>query len=169
MKITTQRLAAQLDREVTISRRVLARVPAGRDDWKPHEKSMRLDYLAQLVAVMPSWIAMAIGRDELDIAPKDGPSIQLTPWKTTEELVAQLDDAAAKGRAALAGTSDEFLDTKWKLLARGNVVAENPRHEVIEDTLCHAAHHRGQLSVYLRLLGIPVPSIYGPTADDKVF
>ena len=130
---------------------------------------MPLSYLATLVATMPSWIAMAVTRDELDIRPKEGQGIKPEPWTTNAELLAQFDAAVGQAFGAISGTDDKFLATPWKLLAGGKVVDERPRHEVIADTLCHAAHHRGQLSVYLRLLEIPVPSIYGPSADDKVF
>ena len=159
----------QLEREVSISRRVLARVPEGRPDWKPHEKSMQLGYLATLVATMPGWIAMAIDQDELDLNPPGGSTYETPEWRTTEELVGVLEGSAARARVALAGTNDGFLATPWRLLVAGRTVSESPRRVVIADTLCHAAHHRGQLTVYLRLLGVPVPSIYGPSADDRVF
>jgi hypothetical protein len=160
---------AQLDRELAISGRILARVPEGRADWKPHPRSMELGYLATLVATMPAWIAMAIARDELDVHPKEGQGFRPEPWKTNAELLSQFEASAGQARAALAGSTEGHLATGWRLLAAGKVVDERPRHEVIADTLCHAAHHRGQLSVYLRLLEVPVPSIYGPTADDRVF
>ena len=161
--------AEQLDRELPISSRVLARVPEGRLDFRPHPKSMPLAYLGTLVAVMPSWIAMTITKDELDVHPKPGEGVRPEPWKTSADLLAQFEKSAGMARSALSGVSDAFLATPWKLLAAGKVVDKRPRHEVIADTLCHAAHHRGQLSVYLRMLEIAVPSIYGPSADDKVF
>jgi uncharacterized damage-inducible protein DinB len=126
-------------------------------------------YLGTLVAVMPSWIAMAITRDELDVHPKEGEGMRPEPWTTNAELLAQFEKSSEMARSALAGASDAYLATPWNLLASGKVVDQRPRHEVIADTLCHAAHHPGQLSVYLRLMEIAVPSIYGPSADDKVF
>lgn len=162
----TDLFEAQLDRETAISRRVLARVPEGRPEWKPHEKSMPLGYLAILVATMPSWVAMAIDQDALDIAPKDGPKYRPQEWTTTRELLQTLDSAVAGAREALRKTAEEHLATPWKLLTGGQVVMESPRHVVIADTFTHMAHHRGQLSVYLRLSGVPVPSLYGPSADD---
>jgi uncharacterized damage-inducible protein DinB len=168
MKLTDF-FAAQLEREFDISRRVLARVPEGQADWKPHEKSMALGYLGTLVATMPSWIAMAVTRNELDVRPKDGAGFKPEAWRTNVQLLAQFEASAAEARQALASTGDELLATPWKLLAGGKVVDERPRCEVIADTLCHAAHHRGQLTVYLRLLGAAVPSIYGPSADERVF
>jgi uncharacterized damage-inducible protein DinB len=168
MKLT-ELFSAQLEREIPISRRVLQRVPAGRPGWKPHEKSMPLGYLATLVATMPSWIAMAILQDSLDVSPASGSGPRPREWKTTEELVAMLDESAGRARAALAGTTDEHLMTSWCLLAGGRTVDESPRHVVIADTFSHVGHHRGQLTVYLRLNDVPVPSVYGPTAEEKRF
>jgi uncharacterized damage-inducible protein DinB len=165
----TELFGAQLEREAKVSRRVLERVPEGRADFKPHEKSMPLGYLATLVASMPSWIALAITQDELDINPPGGSKHRPKDVKTNRELIEMGDEAVAKARAALQGTTDEFLLTRWKLLAAGRVAAEDPRHVVIADTFTHLAHHRGQLTVYLRLNGALVPSVYGPSADDRGF
>ncbi|HLE84444.1 MAG TPA: DinB family protein [Thermoanaerobaculia bacterium] len=165
----TDLFTAQLEREADRCRRALERVPEGRNDWKPHEKSMGFGYLATLVATMPGWVAMAITQDELDLDPPGGSSFKPLEWSTTAELVAALDDAVAKARAALAGTTDEHLQTPWRLLVAGNVVLEDPRWMVIAETFTHLAHHRGQLTVYLRLNEVPVPSIYGPSADEQTF
>jgi uncharacterized damage-inducible protein DinB len=165
----TDLFSAQLEREVKISRRALERVPDGRRDFKPHEKSMPFGYLSTLVASMPSWIALAITQDELDINPPGGSKYKPKEVTTNRELIQMGDEAVEKARAALKGTTDEHLLTRWKLLAAGRVVAEDPRHVVIADTFTHLAHHRGQLTVYLRLNGAMVPSVYGPSADDKGF
>jgi hypothetical protein len=165
----TELFTAQLEREAARCRRALERVPEGRNDWKPHEKSMQLGYLATLVATMPSWIATAIVQDELDLNPPGGPGNEPLAWSARGELIAALDDAVAKSRAALAGTSDRHLLTSWRLLVGGRVVLEDPRHVVIADTFNHLAHHRGQLTVYLRLNEAPVPALYGPSADEKSF
>lgn len=161
--------AAQLEREGPPTRRTLERVPEGRPDWKPHEKSMPLGYLATLVATMPSWIAMTIAQDELDLKPASGPGYTPPDTTTTAKLLQAFEDAMAKGREALRSVSDDHLMTPWRLLMTGQVVMESPRHVVVADTFTHLAHHRGQLTVYLRLLGVPVPSVYGPSADDKSF
>lgn len=159
----------QLEREAEGSKKALARVPEGKPDWKPHEKSMPMGYLATLVASMPSWVAHAITMDELDLAPPGGSGFKPQTWDTTAELLKMHDDAVDKAREALRGTSDEHLATTWRLLVGGNVVMQDPRYAVIRDTFTHLAHHRGQLTVYLRLNGAPVPAIYGPSADERSF
>jgi uncharacterized damage-inducible protein DinB len=165
----TEWFLAELESEAAKSRRVLERVPTGKRDWKPHERSMELGYLSELVANIPSWAGLAITQDELDIAPKDGPKHKPVPLNTGAELVAALDKAVAQAREALQKTSDAHLQTPWRLLAGGQLAFEQPRHQVIRDTFLHSAHHRGQMTVYLRLLGSKVPSVYGPTADDRSF
>jgi uncharacterized damage-inducible protein DinB len=158
-------LLALFDREVAISKKVLANVPAGKNDWKPHEKSMQFGYLAQLVAMMPIWIAMVCNQDELDLA---AGNLKQEPWTSADDLLAQHEGFAAKGRAALAGIDEKKLyGTNWALKMKGNVMSNDPRHQVVADTLTHLAHHRGQLTVYLRLLEAKVASTYGPSADDN--
>jgi uncharacterized damage-inducible protein DinB len=165
----TEWFLAELESEAAKSRRVLEQVPTGRRDWKPHERSMEFGYLSELVATIPSWVGMAITLDELDIAPKDGSKYKPASLNTGAELVAALDQAVAKAREALQKTNDSHLATPWRLLAGGHLAFEQPRHQVIRDTFLHSAHHRGQMTVYLRLLGSKVPSVYGPTADDQSF
>jgi uncharacterized damage-inducible protein DinB len=165
----TEWFLAELASEAAKSRRVLEQVPTGKRDWKPHERSMELGYLSDLVANIPSWVGMAITLNELDVAPKDGPQYKPVPLNTSAELVAALDKAVAQAREALEKTSDAHLETPWRLLAAGQLALEQPRHHVIRDTFLHSAHHRGQMTVYLRLLGSKVPSVYGPTADDRSF
>src|SRR5262245_47681670 len=165
----TDRFAAQLEREAAVSRRVLERVPEGKQDWKPHEKSMPLGYLTTLVATMPSWITMAIKQDELDLNPPGGSTYRPAEARTKLERVKALDEALAGALDALRSTNDEFLLTPWKLLVATKPVMENPRYIVIEDVFTHMAHHRGQLTVYIRLNGEAVPSVYGPSADEQRF
>ena len=159
---------ADLEREARGTRRALERVPDGRADWQPHPKSMSLGRLATLVSGMPGWIDMMINLDELDMAPKEN-SPRPPELTTSAELVAAHESALAKARESLSRTTDEHLMTNWKLLVKGNVVLESPRHIMIRDTMGHLAHHRGQLTVFLRLLDVPVPAIYGPSADDTRF
>ena len=167
----TDLFSAQLEREADRCRRALERVPEGKHSWKPHEKSMALGYLATLVATMPGWIAMVVSQDELDFSPPGGSKAAPPELRTTEELVRALDEGVAKSIAALASTTDEQLMTRsWRFLVGGRVVSEQPKHIVMRDSvLNHLAHHRGQLTVYLRLNDAMVPSIYGPSADDNPF
>ena len=162
-------LVEELDREVKRSRRALEQVPDNKRDWKPHDRSMAFGYLTDMVATIPSWITMIIKQDELDVAPKDGHKAARPEPTTSAGYIAELDKAAAAAREALAGTTEAHLQTHWKLLAAGQVVADTPRLEMLTDTINHWAHHRGQMSVYLRLMGANVPALYGPSADDKRF
>ena len=167
MKLT-QLFLDQLEREAVRTRRALENVPRGKDEWAPHPKSMPLLRLAGLVASMPSWIALIVKQDELELSPPAGQSQYQQP--TVDELLTTLEKSVADGRAALAATTDDYLQTtKWKLLVKGNVVMEETRHIVLVETFNHLAHHRGQLTVYLRLSDCPVPAIYGPSADDTHF
>ena len=165
----TEYLRAQLDREVERSRRALEQAPEGKYDWKTHEKSMIFGYLANMVATIPTWIVMQVNQDELDVAPASGSSMEQKRLDSSADLVAALDKSAADARTAFEKTSDEHLKTSWRLLARGQVVMEAPRFEMIQDTINHWTHHRGQMTVYLRLMGAKVPALYGPSADDKEF
>ena len=162
-------LRAEMDREVERSRRALEQVPEGKYDWKPHDKSMIFGYLTNMVATIPTWIAMQINQDELDVAPTDGGKFEQTKMDSSAEFMEALDKAAAGARSAFDKTTDEHLKTSWRLLARGQVVMEAPRYEMIQDTINHWVHHRGQMTVYLRLMGAKVPAIYGPSADDNQF
>jgi uncharacterized damage-inducible protein DinB len=161
----------QLEREARITRPVLERVPEDKADWKPHEKSMPLGYLSILVAQLPSWLALTINQEEFDLQPPAGKSkFQTKAPETNAELLQLFDKSVADGRDALAKTTVEHLMKPWKLLVAGKVVSDQPRHMVISDAVfSHLAHHRGQLTVYLRLNGAKIPSIYGPTADDPRF
>ena len=164
----TQLFLAELDRETPRTRRALEQVPLGRDDWRPHPKSMPLGRLAGLVASMPSWVGLIIDQPELDLTPPPGAGQYQQP--STDELVRIHDAHVAKAREALLKTTDDFLlTTNWRLRAGGKVVMDQPRHVVLRDTLNHLAHHRGQLTVYLRLNDRTVPAIYGPSADDQQF
>ena len=163
-----QQFLEEIDREAPRTRRVLEAVPEGHDDWKPHEKSMPFVRLAGLVASMPSWFSLIVDQDELDLTPPPGAGAFKPP--SVAELVSAHEGHVAKGRESLSRTNDDYLlTTKWSLRAGGQVVMSEPRYIVLRDTINHLAHHRGQLTVYLRLLGRPVPAVYGPSADDSRF
>ena len=162
-------LTDELDRETKRSRRALEELPDDKRSWKPHDRSMAFGPLADMVATIPTWIAMILTQDELDIAPKDGGRPKSEPLTTSADYIAALDAAAATARKALDGSSEAHLQKRWKLLAGGTVVSETTRFAMLTDTINHWVHHRGQMTVYLRLMGAKVPALYGPSADDTTF
>lgn len=164
----TELFLEELESEAPASRRVLERVPEGKDDWKPHEKSMQLGYLANLVATIFGWVDMTVNQDFLDFNPPDGKRLQPASTKTNRELLAAFDESLAMARAALKGTTEAHLLKPWQFRSGGKVINEQPRYQVLRDGVFnHMAHHRGQLTVYLRLNEQLVPSVYGPSADDR--
>jgi uncharacterized damage-inducible protein DinB len=161
-------LLAQLDREAAASRKVLEQVPEGKNDWKPHEKSMPLGYLAAMVAMMPGWVPLMIERDELNLDDPSSQQFRPKAVNTKAELVRQLEEGVAKARTSLENTTDAHLMKPWKFTMGGRVVNQEPRYGmVLNSVFSHLAHHRGQLTVYLRLNDAKVPAIYGPSADEK--
>jgi uncharacterized damage-inducible protein DinB len=167
MKLT-ELLLAELESEAKKSRKALEQVPDGKHDWKPHDRSMAFGYLADMIANIPTWVTMIVKQDELDIKPAGGPPPR-QPLTNAASHLAALDAAMEGARAALIGTTDAHLETDWKLLAGGHPVQTMSRHLMIRDTINHWVHHRGQMTVYLRLMGQKVPSMYGPSADDPSF
>ena len=166
MKLTDMFLA-ELEREAAGTRSALERVPEGRNDWKPHPRSMPLGYLASLVATMPSWIVSMVKQDEFDLKSPAAAKFKPLEWRKRDELIAALDAAVAEAREALQNTTDEHLLTSWRFVVGDHVVSENPRQTMIADSVfSHLAHHRGQLTVYLRLNDSSVPALYGPSADE---
>jgi uncharacterized damage-inducible protein DinB len=166
----TDLFLTQLDLEAESSRRVLERFPEGRNDWKPHPKSMPLGYLAGLVASMPLWIVMTVERDELDLMAQGGDTFKPQPPTTAVALVETHQANVARARAALKATDDEHLAKTWRFLVGGKLINEQPRSTMISNgVFSHLSHHRGQLTVYLRLNEAPVPAIFGPSADEKEF
>jgi len=164
----TELLITELDHEAIGSRKALEHVPEGKNDWKPHERSMPLGRLATIVATTPGWIEMVVNMDEVDINPPGGPKFAPQPWKTRQELLQQFEASLQKGKEILQKTTDDrLLNTKWRMLSAGRLMMEQTRYEGIrEGVINHMAHHRGQLTVYLRLTGQTVPAIYGPSADE---
>jgi uncharacterized damage-inducible protein DinB len=165
--VMTKFFTDQLDREVAASRKVLERVPEGRDDWKPHERSMAMGYLAALVAQMPAWIAMMLTSTELNLDDKDARGkFQAQASESSKALLKLAEDSAEKAKSALSSATEDDLNVVWSLKMHGKTLNSGPRHQQIADAFTHLAHHRGQLTVYLRLNEIPVPAIFGPSADE---
>ncbi len=163
-------LLPEFDIEIATTRRVLERVPDDGDkgSWKPHDKSFPLAHLAQLVARLPGWVPMVAERDELDIAPKDGPRYPGYSVEKTATLLEESDRNAAAGRAAIARTSDETFGQPWHFKAAGEIMFTQSKYLALRTSvLNHLVHHRAQLGLYLRLLDERVPQMYGPTADDR--
>jgi uncharacterized damage-inducible protein DinB len=160
-------LLAQLEREAALTRKAIARVPEGQNHFKPHERSMELGYLAALVASMPGWIAAMVDRDELDLSVTNH-GFRTQAVVSQKELTELNEGAIAQARRALSSTTDEHLLTPWAFKIGGQVVQKQERYLMISDAVfSHLAHHRGQLTVYLRLNEAVVPAMYGPSADER--
>jgi uncharacterized damage-inducible protein DinB len=151
----------EFDQEMATTRRLLERVPSDKAEWTPHQKSFPLGHLAQLVSGMPGWLTNIVTDTSLDLS-KGGKYT----FETTETLLAQFDRNMQEARAAIANTPDEAFAIHWSLMMGPQVLFTGARRAVVRQTINHLVHHRGQLTVYLRLLDVPVPSIYGPTADE---
>lgn len=161
-----QSMLPEFDHEMTMTRKILERVPAN-GDWKPHEKSMTLGRLAMHVATLPGWATMTVERSVLDLADKSDPAMAPNPFTTPERLLSEFDRLSKNARASLAGVSDEELMKTWTLKMGDHEILAMPKVAVLRGIVMnHLIHHRGQLSVYLRLNGVPVPGMYGPSADE---
>lgn len=161
-------LLAQLESEAALTRKAVARVPEGRNDFKPHKKSMPLGYLAALVASMPGWIPLMIERDELNLDDQAGQGFRPKVAASSDELMQAFDAAVASARRSLESTSNEHLLTPWAFKMGGRPVSQDARYLMIANAVfSHLAHHRGQLTVYLRLSEATVPALYGPSADEQ--
>ena len=154
----------ELEAEAAASRKCLERIPENLFDWKPHEKSMTMSYLALLVAEIPKWISQMVETSEIDF----GKFKHFEP-KTTSELVNHFDENLEGARNALQNVSDEALSETFFLKNQGQVLYSSPKKENIGPSINHLVHHRGQLTIYMRLNDIAVPSIYGPSADEQGF
>ena len=157
---------AELAHEAATTRRLLDRVPERHLAWKPHEKSMTLGRLATHIAEIPGWVGSIVEKDEFDVGTGGyvPPTIDRVP-----EIVAMFDRNVAAATETLKRQSNDRLLAKWQLKKKGQLVVEMPRMGMIRSLLMnHVIHHRGQLSVYLRLQNVPLPSIYGPTADEPM-
>ena len=159
-------LLPEFDHEMTVTRKLLERVPDGQFDWKPHPKSMSLGQLAQHVATIPSWGSATVTQEEFDVA--GVPPVPAA--QTRAALLAMFDRNVKDTRAALAGRSDAEMMVPWTLKNGGQAIFSMPRAGVWRSfVLSHLVHHRGQLSVYLRMHDVPLPSMYGPSADEAAF
>ena len=157
-----EKLLPEFDQEMATTRRVLERVPDDNPDWKPHPKSFSIAHLAQLLSWMPGWIGQTLTSTELDLASGSGYSVE-----STETLLKAFDENVRTSREALAASKDSDYDVPWSLKMKGNVLFTMPRGEVVRQHISHLSHHRGQMTVYLRMRDVPVPSVYGPTADES--
>lgn len=155
-------LLPEFDQEMAATRRVIERVPDQDPTWKPHPKSFSIAHLAQLLAWMPGWIADTLTGTELDLGEGGGGYSN----ESTTALLALFDENVKRARAAIESSVNADYSVLWSLKVRGQVVMTLPRRAVVRQHISHLSHHRGQMTVYLRLLDVPVPSIYGPTADE---
>lgn len=155
------KLLPEFDQEMASTRRVIERVPDDNPDWKPHPKSFSIAHLAQLLSWMPGWIGQTLTSTELDLAGGGGYSVE-----STETLLKSFDENVRSSRAAIAASKDADYAVPWSLKMKDKVVFTAPRGDVVRQHISHLSHHRGQMTVYLRMLDVPVPSIYGPTADE---
>ncbi len=163
-------LLPEFDQEMASTRRTLERVPDSKFTWKPHEKSSAMGPLAGHLANIPGWLSFTIKEDSLDLAPGGVQMQPPPPPKNNKELLAEFDKNVKDGRAALAAASDAELMKPWSLLNNGKVTMTLPKVAVVRGfVMNHLIHHRAQLGVYLRLNNIPVPAIYGPSADEGGF
>ena len=159
-------LLPEFDQEMAKTRSILELVPTGQNDWQPHEKSMSIERLALHLANLPSWAGMTLNVDEFDMNPPGEEPPPPRSLTTTEALLADFDKNVAEAREVIAGTSDETMFSNWTLLNGGNEMFTAPKVGVLRNCVMnHMIHHRAQLGVYLRLNDIPLPMIYGPTAD----
>lgn len=166
----SEALLPEFDQEMANTRRTLERVPDDKFDWRPHPKSTTLGYLATHLGHLPGWACLAINQESLDLAPGGGPPAKVQSAGSRQEVLDNFDKNVAEARAAIAGASDEHLKQPWSLLMGGRTVFTMPRIAVLRSVVMnHTIHHRAQLGVFLRLNDVPVPAIYGPSADEGAF
>lgn len=160
-------LLPEFEQEMASTRRLLERVPGDKLAWKPHDKSMTLERLAGHVAEIPGWVKETMTLTELDLAPEGGEPYTPKVHADTASILAHLDTCVAAGRAALTAASDPDFFVMWSLKGGGQTYLTLPRIAVYRGFMMnHLIHHRAQLTVYLRLLDVAVPGMYGPTADE---
>ena len=152
----------EFDAEMASTRKLLSRVPGDKAQWKPHEKSFALGHLAQLVSWMPGWIARTLREPSIDLAAGSGYS-----FEKTETLLDAFDKNVADARNALSEVTGAALNEPWSLKRGEQILMTSPKGETVRQHLSHLIHHRGQLTVYVRMVDQPLPMIYGPTADER--
>ncbi|MBS1688201.1 MAG: DinB family protein [Bacteroidetes bacterium] len=163
MATTTQKLLQQLENESITTRKMLSIIPEDKFDWQPHPKSMSLRRLATHIAELPGWVTMTMDTDHLDLAKNE--KVPLANNKV--ELMSFYEGELAKGKASLQKASDKDLTHDWTLMFNGNVLNVRSKEDVIRMSLNQTIHHRAQLGVFLRLLDVPIPGSYGPSADES--
>ena len=163
-------LLPEFDQEMTNTRKSLERVPEDKFGWKPHTKSPTLGWLAGHLANLPSWAVLAVGQNEFDLMPPGAPPPKAAEPSTRQEVLSTFDKNRDAARAAIAAAADDVLLQPWTLLKAGQKLMTVPKIVVLRSfVMNHIIHHRAQLGVYLRLNDVPVPSIYGPSADEAPF
>ncbi len=164
-----QALLPEFDQEMANTRKTLERVPEDKFSWKPHEKSMALGALATHLANLPTWATLTLRADSFDMAP-EGKEFRMEELPSREAVVQEFEKNTQAARAAIAGANDEEMLKPWTLLSNGKSLLTLPKIAVLRSfVMNHMIHHRAQMGVYLRLNDIPVPSIYGPSADEAPF
>ena len=162
-------LLPEFDNEMKNTRKTLERVPDAKFAWKPHEKSFPMGALAGHLANLPSWGSLTLSSDSFDVAP-EGKQMKTPEFNSTREVLEKFDENVAATRTAIEAATDDELFKPWTLQSNGNPIMTMPKIGVLRNfVLNHTIHHRAQLGVYLRLNDIPVPSIYGPSADESPF
>lgn len=165
-KSIARSLLPEFDQEMAGTRKVLERVPEDAFGWKPHPKSFSMGDLATHVANLPTWMSLTLEQDSFDVSP-GGEAMKTPPAASRAELLNRFDEALATARASLAAATDDRFAGSWSLLANGQTVFTMPRAAVVRSfVMNHLIHHRSQLTVYLRLNDLPVPALYGPSADE---
>jgi uncharacterized damage-inducible protein DinB len=161
-----QMLLKEMDNEAKTTRKMLERIPADKFSWKPHEKSMTVQQLATHIAELPAWVSMVLTTSELDFADNPYEQKNIT---TTADLLKLSEESLTDGRAHLSTATEKDLEPNWTLRNGEQIYNVSSKAEMVRITYCQIVHHRAQLGVYLRLLNIPIPGSYGPSADEMTF
>lgn len=159
-------LLAEMEQEAQTTRKMLSRIPDDKYDWKPHEKSMSVRTLATHIAELPTWVSLTLDTSELDFAIA---GYKPKPINNTGELLQYFEECLTDGRERLAKATDDDLLPEWTLRSGAEIHDVSPKGKVIRMSYCQIVHHRAQLGVYLRLLNVPIPGSYGPSADEMNF